>query len=438
MTGLSSILSSVTVSFPNLGDDNIFTTGFKVDNVMFTIPGTDFNIYWYGALIAIGIIVAIVYCFRKAPSYGLNPDRVTDVVIGGLIGAVIGARLYYIVFSLDSYRNADGSLDIAAMFSIRDGGLAIYGGIIGALLVGCIVAKFRRCRIAPLLDLASHGFLIGQCIGRWGNFFNQEAFGTNTDLPWGMYSESTRKYLRYHLDEGSYSPTSPVHPCFLYESIWCLLGFILLHFLRKKRKFDGEIFLLYIGWYGLGRFFIEGLRTDSLYLFNIRVSQLVAGTCVLASIVLLLVFRSSSKRSGAALYVGSPDSVILLADYTARSQVRKERRELSKKLKAAKETGDGITDLTVEYEEKFGDMLKKKDYIDGVKAFIIENAIKQKEELEQQKEKELSEDKSKILDDDFDDEEDALESEAPDQADADNNAEETNSDDVADKEENDG
>lgn len=397
MIGFVSALAEMKVSFPNFGSgDNIFKNGFTIDNVMFKIPGTDFNIYWYGFLIAIGILIAMVYCFKRTRVYGLNPDRVTDAVIGGLIGAVIGARFYYVIFSLDKY-TVDGKLDWGAIVSVRDGGLAIYGGIIGALLVGLIVAKIRKCRVMPLLDMAAPGFLIGQCIGRWGNFFNQEAFGGNTDLPWGMFSSGTRSYILENYADGSLDPSLPVHPCFLYESIWCLIGFIILHFITKKRKFDGEIFLLYIGWYGLGRFFIEGLRTDSLYLFNIRVSQLVAGTCVLASVVLILIFRSLAKRNGTELYCNTTESVIMRADYTARVEVKKERKELSEKLKAAHETGDGITDITKEFNEKFGSREKEKEYIEGVKELIITKAKEKEEEKEAQAEKDLEADKSIIL-----------------------------------------
>lgn len=398
MTQIIQMLAEMKISFPNFGSgDNVLKSGIKIDNVLFKIPGTDFNIYWYGFLIALGILIAIIYGMRKAPKIGLNPDRVTDAVIGGLIGAVIGARAYYVIFSLDNYI-VNGKLQWGEIFSVRDGGLAIYGGIIGAILVGGIVAKIRKCYLPTLLDLVAPCFLIGQCIGRWGNFFNQEAFGNNTDLPWGMISNETRSYIATHFSDGSVDPMLPVHPCFLYESIWCLIGFILLHFLFKKRKFDGEIFLLYIGWYGLGRFFIEGLRTDSLYLFNIRVSQLIAGACVLASIVLIIIFRSSAKRNGSKLYVDTTESIIALAGYKAKVSVRAEKKELKSKLLAAKETGEGITDCTNEYNEKFGDKKKEADYLDGVEKLIIEKATAKAEKSESVKESEIEEDKNSILD----------------------------------------
>lgn len=397
MTQIIQTLSEMKISFPNFGSGaNIFKSGIKIDNVLFKIPGTDFSIYWYGFLIALGILVAMIYGFKKARKIGLNPDRVTDAVIGGLIGAIIGARAYYVIFSLDNYI-IDGKIQWGEIFSVRDGGLAIYGGIIGAILVGGIVAKLRKCYLPTLLDLVAPCFLIGQCIGRWGNFFNQEAFGNNTTLPWGMISNETRSYIAKNFADGSVDPSLPVHPCFLYESLWCLIGFILLHFLFKKRKFDGEIFLLYIGWYGLGRFFIEGLRTDSLYLFNIRVSQLVAGTCVLAAIVLIIIFRSSAKRNETKLYVDRTESIVALAGYNAKVMVRKEKKELKSMLAEAKETGEGITDLTKEYNDKFGDKNKEIDYLKGVEKLIIEKAAALQEEDESIQEAEIEEDKISIL-----------------------------------------
>ena len=278
------------VYFPNFGSgDNILKEGITINRVMFKIPGTNIEIYWYGFLIALGILFAMIYGFRKMKSVGIDPDRATDAVIGGIIGAIFGARAYYIIFYAD--------MSFKDFFDIRDGGLAIYGGVIGAILVGGIIAKLRKLKLTALLDVVAPCFLIGQCIGRWGNFFNQEAFGTNTKLPWGMLSYRTANFIAEN-DLTDLDQFSAVHPCFLYESLWCLIGFVLLHLYMKHRKFDGEVFLMYLGWYGLGRFFIEGLRTDSLYLGKIRVSQLVAGTCVLVSVILIIVFRNMIKRNG--------------------------------------------------------------------------------------------------------------------------------------------
>lgn len=361
------------IYFPFFGEgDNILKNGFKLDRVMFKIPGTDFQIYWYGFLIAMGLLLALIYGFKKMPKLGIDPDRATDAVICGFFGAIIGARLYYVLFSLSDYTKAGGGLDLKAIINVRDGGLAIYGGIIGALIVGVIVAKIRKLKVTALLDVAGPCFLIGQAIGRWGNFFNVEAFGSNTTLPWGMMSESTIRYLATHYDsiEGTVDNFLPVHPCFLYESIWCAIGFVLLHLYMKHRKFDGEVFLMYIGWYGLGRFFIEGLRTDSLYFGNIRISQLIAGTCVLVSIILIIIFRGMVRRSGDYKFFYETDlSKQQLAEYRAFEEYKTKSKELKSQIKKAKANGESTAELekklkTLKYdisEKNLSDILDDED-----------------------------------------------------------------------------
>lgn len=342
--------------FPFFGDsENIFNSGITIDRVFFTIPGINFKIYWYGFLIAVGIVLALIYAYRKMPSCGLNPDKISDAIIAGLVGAIFGARLYYVIFN-------DVGIGFKDFFNTRSGGLAIYGGIIGAIVVGGAVVKLRKQSLMATLDLAGPCFLIGQCIGRWGNFFNQEAFGSNTTLPWGMMSQSTISYLASIYDDYAIKTGEtinyylPVHPCFLYESLWCLIGFVLLHAYFKHRKFDGEVFLMYAGWYGLGRFFIEGLRTDSLYLMNIRISQLVAGTCVLAAIILIIIFRGMAKRSGVTtLYYQTEDSIIQLAAYELDAKRAEEKKELKKRISQAKSEGKDFSDMQKEYDEKFGE-----------------------------------------------------------------------------------
>ncbi|MBR4622454.1 MAG: prolipoprotein diacylglyceryl transferase [Ruminococcus sp.] len=343
------------VYFPNFGDgDNIFREGITVDRVMFTIPGTDFKVYWYGFFIAVGLLLAMVYGFRKLRSVGVDPDKATDGVIAGFFGALIGARLYYIAFNEE--------FSFSQFFKFREGGLAIYGGIIGAILVGGIVVKLRKVKLTPVLDVVGPCFLIGQCIGRWGNFFNQEAFGSNTGAPWGMMSNTTINYVADHYDDlaGKVSYYAPVHPCFLYESLWCLLCFIILHIYFKHRKFDGEVFLMYAGLYGLGRFFIESTRTDSLYLMNIKVSQLVAGASFVASLVLIIIFRNLVKRNDQyKLYVDTEISKAQLKDYDSYDDNRKEKKELKDKIKKAKAEGESTEELEKEYEEKFGKAAKE-------------------------------------------------------------------------------
>lgn len=342
------------VFFPNLGgEDSIFQRGIPVDRVMLRIPGTNFNIYWYGFLIALGILLAMLYGFRKMKPVGIDPDRGTDAVVTGFIGALFGLRAYYIAFN--------DSVSWSEFFNFRDGGLAIYGGIIGAIVVGGIVVKLRGLSLSAMLDVTAPCFFIGQSIGRWGNFFNQECFGANTDLPWGMISSSTMNYVSEHYDDlgGQVSSYAPVHPCFLYESLWCAAGFLFLHLYFKHRKFDGEIFLMYLGIYGLGRFFIEGTRTDSLYIANIKVSQLVAGACVVASIVLIIIFRSSAKRNGYKFFYQTELSKRQLAAVESYEKNEKERAELKKKISNAKKSGESFAELEKEYDLKFGKTAKE-------------------------------------------------------------------------------
>lgn len=255
------------VSFPGLGIYDL-----QINPVAFTIG--DFTVRWYGVIIAAGLVLAVIYAMTVSKKrFGVDPDKLLNCIIVGMITAIIGARAYYVAFQWDEY-----SGDIGKILSINEGGLAIYGGLIGALIGGLIVAKVSKMNIPALLDVAVLGFLIGQGIGRWGNFMNQEAFGTPTDLPWGMVSENTGGVA--------------VHPCFLYESLWCLLGFVLLHFYSKyRRKYDGQIFFMYLVWYGAERMIVEGLRTDSLMtpIFNLRVSQLLSAVIMIVGLVVLII-----------------------------------------------------------------------------------------------------------------------------------------------------
>ncbi|MBQ8796336.1 MAG: bifunctional methylenetetrahydrofolate dehydrogenase/methenyltetrahydrofolate cyclohydrolase FolD [Clostridia bacterium] len=273
------------VTFPKLGLE------FFVNSTAFSIGS--FEVKWYGIIIATGLLLAVLYAMKRSPFYGIDPDKLLDAVIVGVICAVVGARLYYVIFTWDYFK--DDPIRIITDF--HQGGLAIYGGIIGGLLGGGIVAKVKKINVLACLDLAALGFLIGQGMGRWGNFTNQEAFGTPTDLPWGMLSENTGGVA--------------VHPCFLYESLWCLLGFVLLHFFSKKlQSYKGQIFFMYLVWYGFERMLVEGLRTDSLYVpFSIfgytpRVSQVLSALLVVAGVALLIIFRNRKDRFGAMIIDG--------------------------------------------------------------------------------------------------------------------------------------
>ena len=276
------------IEFPGLG------ISLELSRVAFTIFGMP--IYWYGVCIGFGMVLAVLFAFSQCNRFGIDGDRMVDVIIIGLICAIAGGRLYYVVFIDSSY---DTFID---MINLRNGGIAIYGAIIGAFIGAAIASKWRKVPVLPMFDLAGIGFLIGQSIGRWGNFFNQEAFGTNTNLPWGMISPTTTYFLesrqmKLAMDGIMVDPSLPVHPTFLYESIWCAIGFLLLFLYRKKRKFNGEMFLLYVMWYGLGRFFIEGLRTDALMMkgLGLPVSQVLAAVSVMAALAIWIMARVKTK-----------------------------------------------------------------------------------------------------------------------------------------------
>ena len=280
------------IEFPNLGWKFNISNSIDLFGVV--------TIKWYGLLIAIGFLLAIIYGLKRAESFGIDPDRMIDVALLTVPVAFIGARLYYVFFS-DSL--AEYLADPISIIKVWEGGLAIYGGIIVAFVFGPLMCKLRKVKIWAMFDLTALGFLIGQGIGRWGNFFNQEAFGANTNLPWAM----TGNEIQAGLNGSGFDPSLPVHPTFLYESLWCLLGFVLLHILSKRviRRFDGMIFCGYMVWYGTGRFLIEGLRTDSLMIGDsgMRTSQLVAIVAVLLGIVLFFVLRRYAISLPKTLFV---------------------------------------------------------------------------------------------------------------------------------------
>lgn len=248
------------IQFPGLGLE------FNPDRVALTLFGRD--IYWYGVIIAAGFLLAVLYTYRRADRFGVRRDDFLDVLLFAVPIAIVGSRLYYVVFYFSLYQyQADGVTKVnwAEIFRIWDGGLAVYGAVIAAVITALIFCRVRKIGFWAVVDLGSLGLLIGQAVGRWGNFINREAFGAQTDLPWRMGIVPPG---------GSYME---VHPTFFYESLWNVIGFMLLASLSKRRKFNGQIFLLYVAWYGLGRGFIEGLRADSLYLWGtgLRVSQVV-------------------------------------------------------------------------------------------------------------------------------------------------------------------
>ena len=271
---------------------------FNVPSIAFTIFG--YEVHWYGIIIAFGFTLAVLYGGRMAYKWKMSLDGMTDVLIWGTIFGIVCARLYYVAFEWDYY-----SVHLSEIPAIWNGGIAIYGGIIGALIGAAIGCKIGKIDYLNLLDLGSLGLLIGQGIGRWGNFFNQEAFGSNTDTAlFRMWSQKIQYTLELTQDSlvqkgMSVDPNTPVHPTFLYESVWCLLSFLVLHIIVKHfRKFKGEIFMLYGVLYGAERMIVEGLRTDSLYIANttIRVSQLLSAIIVVVALICFIYFMVKYKQ----------------------------------------------------------------------------------------------------------------------------------------------
>ncbi len=263
------------ISFPSLGLEINPPRALELGPV---------SIHLYGLIIAIGLLLAVIYGCKRSRQFGMTVDDLTDGVLWIVPFAIVCARLYYCIFQWDSYKNNPISI-----LYIWEGGLAIYGGVIGAALGIIVFSLVKKVKVGAVLDITSLGFLIGQSIGRWGNFFNREAFGVETD-----------SFLRMGLTKALTGKTVYYHPTFLYESVWNAVGFVLLHFLSKRRKYDGQIALGYLAWYGLGRTFIEGLRTDSLYIPGtaLRVSQLLAALSCLAAAAVLAYFiiKPPAKR----------------------------------------------------------------------------------------------------------------------------------------------
>ena len=264
------------------------------------------GIYWYGIIICAGLLLALLFCARQAKRYGLTEDNVYDMIVWQIPICIIGARLYYVIFYLDLYRNTDDSLNWGKMAAIWDGGLAIYGAVITAYIVLHIFCKKKNLSFGAFADLGVMGLLIGQAVGRWGNFMNREAFGGETTAPWRMRLwTSASEYIE-------------VHPTFLYESLWNLAGLALIYFvISRARTFDGENTCFYFIWYGIGRTWIEGLRTDSLYLFGwelfgqpIRVSQLLSVGLVIAGLAVLVVNKRRHPRGRDALFVTKKEAAL--------------------------------------------------------------------------------------------------------------------------------
>lgn len=286
------VRTDMPISFPGLFPD----WSFNPSRVAIDVGN---GIYWYGIIICAGLILAVLFCAWRAKDYGLTGDNVYDMIIWQIPLCILGSRIYYVVFYLDLYRNGDGSLNWGKIAAIWDGGLAIYGTVIMSCIVLWIFCKRKKIPFGAFADMGCMGLLIGQSVGRWGNFMNREAFGGETTVPWRMRLwTSATEYIE-------------VHPTFFYESLWNLIGLLLIVLLiARARTFDGENTCFYFIWYGIGRAWIEGMRTDSLYFFNaqlfgqpVRVSQVLSLVLAAAAFVVLVVNKRRHPHGREALYV---------------------------------------------------------------------------------------------------------------------------------------
>lgn len=270
----------INISFPGLGIDN-----FSVNPVAFSIG--NFEIRWYALIITTGIILAMLYCYLRSKQEGISTDDLLDMAIFTVIFGIIGARAYYVLTSLSEYDS------LGEAIAIWEGGLAIYGGIIAGAATIFVVCKIKKIKYAKAFDMVAPAVMIGQILGRWGNFFNGEAYGVQIPKDNILY------FIRMGLlpNHESYAVMHYYHPTFLYESLWNLVGFIIINIFYKKKKFDGQIALSYIAWYGFGRMFIEGLRTDSLYVGPFRISQVVAFICFVVGTALIIYNLMKARRT---------------------------------------------------------------------------------------------------------------------------------------------
>ena len=322
----------INISFPGIGIDT-----FQVSPVAFTVFGLE--IRWYGIIITTGIILAVLYAFYRSKHEGICENDLLDIAIFSIPCSIIGARAYYVLTSLEEFNSFGEAL------AIWNGGIAIYGAIIaGAITIYC-VCRFKKIKVMKAFDMAAPAVMIGQILGRWGNFFNGEAYGTE------VLESSPLYFIRMGLAPNikSYSVMHYFHPTFLYESLWNLIGFIIINALYKKKKFDGQVFLMYITWYGFGRMFIEGLRTDSLYVGVFRISQVVGFVCFVVGSILLIYNLTKARR--AAITAGDYDAAY--PKITHRTGVATEAAE------DIVEENEETTDVSEAYEKRLNDLMSE-------------------------------------------------------------------------------
>lgn len=267
----------VTVSFPGLGIGE-----FSFNKVAFTLFGT-VEVRWYGIIMVTGIILAFLYAYYRSKHEGVSFDDLLDYAIFTVLSGIVGARLYYVITSGQKY-------SFGEIFAIWNGGIAIYGAIIGGAASLLAVSLYKKIKWQKVFDMVCPGVMIGQIVGRWGNFFNGEAYGESPA------ADSLLYFMRMELRHENWSTSYICQPTFLYESLWNLVGFIIINALYKKKKYDGQVFLMYITWYGFGRMLIEGLRTDSLMVGTFRISQVVAFLCFVTGTILLIALGIRAKK----------------------------------------------------------------------------------------------------------------------------------------------
>ena len=330
-------MKNMPICFPGLFGD----WEFNLDPIAIDVGH---GIYWYGIILAVAMLAGLFLAMKQAKHYGLTEDHVMDMALWAVPCCIIGSRIYYVLFNLDLYRDESGALDWGSMIAIWDGGIAIYGTVIAGVIVAIIFTRLKKIPLAAMTDVAVLGLLLGQIIGRWANFVNREAFGAETLLPWRM-----------RLFVSEYQAIE-VHPTFFYESMWNLVGLLMILFVVSKgRRFDGENTAFYFLWYGVGRFWIEGLRTDSLYLFDwtfmgepIRVSQALSLVLAFAGAAMLVYNIKIKKHTADSLYVNQ------MAEAAE-----------SEELAAAAEADEALSVEEIIVEEKAAEAATEEEITDG-------------------------------------------------------------------------
>lgn len=330
------------IAFPGLGIKE-----FSLNKVAFEIFGRE--VVWYGLIITFGIVLALLYVlYRAKHDEGIKTDDIFDYAIFLVPFGVIGARLYYVIMEFENMKGKNLGETLYNCIAIWEGGLAIYGGIIAGAIALILVSLHKKIKVMKAFDMISPAVMLGQLIGRWGNFFNGEAYGWSEGvekLPWRMYIEGA---YRTETVNGvtKQIPVDFVHPTFLYESLWNLIGFIIINIFYRKKKFDGQVFLMYVSWYGLGRMFIEGLRTDSLYIGSFRVSQVVAFLCFFfgaAFLVAMLIITKLRKKDAVLAEAGASESTEEVAEAALKETKTEEVKD---------ESDNGIFEISDTYSDE--------------------------------------------------------------------------------------